>query len=81
MIPRCARANEPRFGRRGFVHGLAAGALQGLPRLAYAGAQLEEPLADAVRSAKTYVTLAIAAADRLSVGSGHGPVQHFHRAW
>jgi hydroxymethylpyrimidine/phosphomethylpyrimidine kinase len=36
---------------------------------------------DAVREAKTYLTAAIAAADRLEVGSGHGPVHHFHTAW
>ena len=38
-------------------------------------------LAEAVRAAKSYVTAAIAAADRLSIGSGHGPVHHFHRQW
>ncbi|NBC33687.1 MAG: bifunctional hydroxymethylpyrimidine kinase/phosphomethylpyrimidine kinase [Alphaproteobacteria bacterium] len=35
----------------------------------------------AVAEAKTYVTAAIAAADRLSVGHGHGPVHHFHALW
>jgi hydroxymethylpyrimidine/phosphomethylpyrimidine kinase len=35
----------------------------------------------AVRSAKEYVTAAIAAADRLAIGSGHGPVHHFHKWW
>ncbi len=30
---------------------------------------------------KSYVTAAIAAAERLSIGSGHGPVHHFHRQW
>jgi hydroxymethylpyrimidine/phosphomethylpyrimidine kinase len=38
-------------------------------------------LADAVREAKEYVTAAIAAADRLTIGSGHGPVHHFHKWW
>jgi hydroxymethylpyrimidine/phosphomethylpyrimidine kinase len=38
-------------------------------------------LIDAVRSAKTYVTLAIGAADRLAVGSGLGPVHHFYSRW
>ncbi|HET9904800.1 MAG TPA: bifunctional hydroxymethylpyrimidine kinase/phosphomethylpyrimidine kinase [Xanthobacteraceae bacterium] len=38
-------------------------------------------LVDAVRAAKTYVTDAIAAADRLAVGSGNGPVHHFHAWW
>jgi len=35
-------------------------------------------LTDAVREAKTYVTAAIAAADRLQVGRGRGPLNHFH---
>ena len=35
-------------------------------------------LPDAARRAKTYITGAIAAADDLSVGSGHGPVHHFY---
>ena len=37
--------------------------------------------ADAVRDAKNYLTSAIAAADQLSVGHGHGPVHHFHALW
>jgi hydroxymethylpyrimidine/phosphomethylpyrimidine kinase len=36
---------------------------------------------DAVRAAKTYITEAIRAADRLRVGGGHGPVHHFHSWW
>lgn len=32
----------------------------------------------AVRAAKAYVTAAIAAADKFTVGHGHGPVHHFH---
>lgn len=32
---------------------------------------------DAVRSAKTYVAYAIAQADQLTVGHGHGPTHHF----
>lgn len=32
----------------------------------------------AVRDAKAYVSAAIAAADRLRVGHGHGPIHHFH---
>jgi hydroxymethylpyrimidine/phosphomethylpyrimidine kinase len=33
----------------------------------------------AVRNAKAWVSAAIAAADRFSVGHGHGPIHHFHR--
>jgi hydroxymethylpyrimidine/phosphomethylpyrimidine kinase len=33
----------------------------------------------AVRNAKAFVSAAIAAADRFTVGHGHGPIHHFHR--
>jgi hydroxymethylpyrimidine kinase/phosphomethylpyrimidine kinase/thiamine-phosphate diphosphorylase len=39
------------------------------------------PLEEAVRKAKAYLTDAIAASDRLAVGSGRGPVHHFHAQW
>ncbi len=35
----------------------------------------------AVSAAKDYVTSALAAAHRLKVGAGHGPVHHFHAWW
>ncbi len=35
----------------------------------------------AVRGAKAYVTAAIAAADTLEIGQGHGPVHHFYALW
>ena len=38
-------------------------------------------LRDAARTAKAYVTAAIAAADRLHIGKGRGPVHHFHGWW
>ena len=38
-------------------------------------------LADAVRTAKVYITAAIGASDRLTIGTGHGPVHHFHAWW
>jgi hydroxymethylpyrimidine/phosphomethylpyrimidine kinase len=38
-------------------------------------------MVDAVRMAKAWLTDAIAASDRLTVGSGHGPVHHFHALW
>jgi len=38
-------------------------------------------MVDAVRRAKAYLTGAIAASGRLTVGSGHGPVHHFHALW
>jgi hydroxymethylpyrimidine/phosphomethylpyrimidine kinase len=44
-----------------------------------AGLAKGEDLETAVRQAKTWVSAAIAAADRFSVGHGHGPIHHFHR--
>jgi hydroxymethylpyrimidine/phosphomethylpyrimidine kinase len=38
-------------------------------------------LEPATRSAKRYVHAAIAAADTLEIGSGSGPVHHFHAMW
>jgi hydroxymethylpyrimidine/phosphomethylpyrimidine kinase len=35
----------------------------------------------AVEAGKAYTHAAIAAADRLRIGSGHGPVHHFHALW
>lgn len=36
---------------------------------------------EAVREAKAYLTGALEQADALNVGTGHGPVHHFHRQW
>jgi hydroxymethylpyrimidine/phosphomethylpyrimidine kinase len=44
-----------------------------------AGLAKGEDLESAVRNAKAFISAAIAAADRFSVGHGHGPVHHFHR--
>jgi hydroxymethylpyrimidine/phosphomethylpyrimidine kinase len=38
-------------------------------------------LAEAVETAKDYVTAAIFAADQLHIGEGRGPVHHFHAWW
>ena len=46
-----------------------------------AGLAKDLDLKTAVRDAKTYVTAAIAAADTLHVGHGHGPLHHFHHTW
>ena len=42
--------------------------------------QHSDPI-EAIRAAKAYLTAAIAASEQLSVGSGHGPVHHFHNLW
>lgn len=36
---------------------------------------------DAVREAKAYVTASLRAADSLEIGTGNGPVHHFHAWW
>ena len=43
-----------------------------------AGMAKGEDMETAVRNAKAWVSAAIAAADRLGVGHGHGPIHHFH---
>jgi hydroxymethylpyrimidine/phosphomethylpyrimidine kinase len=43
-----------------------------------AGLAKGEDLETAVRHAKAWVSAAITAADRISVGRGHGPIHHFH---
>lgn len=42
---------------------------------------LGRSLQEAVAEAKDYLTAALAAADGLSIGTGHGPVHHFHAVW
>lgn len=43
-----------------------------------AGLAKGEDLETAVRHAKGFVNMAIAAADSLQIGHGHGPIHHFH---
>jgi hydroxymethylpyrimidine/phosphomethylpyrimidine kinase len=43
-----------------------------------AGLAKGEGMESAVRGAKIWISAAIAAADRLGVGHGHGPIHHFH---
>ncbi|MBL4769223.1 MAG: bifunctional hydroxymethylpyrimidine kinase/phosphomethylpyrimidine kinase [Rhodobacteraceae bacterium] len=40
-----------------------------------------QALPDAVESAHAYLQIAIATADTLHIGQGHGPVHHFHEMW
>jgi len=72
----CTRLAADRVAGRG-AHGtgctlssaIAAGLAKGLG------------LVDAVRAAKDFVTAALAAADRMTVGAGRGPLHHFHASW
>jgi len=72
----CTRLAADRVAGRG-AHGtgctlssaIAAGLAKGLG------------LVDAVRAAKDFVTAALIAADRITVGAGRGPLHHFHASW
>lgn len=44
-----------------------------------AGLAKGEDMESAVRSAKAWISAAIGAADRFTVGHGHGPIHHFHK--
>jgi hydroxymethylpyrimidine/phosphomethylpyrimidine kinase len=46
-----------------------------------AGLAKKLSLKDAVGQAKAYITIALEEADRLEIGSGFGPVHHFHKWW
>lgn len=46
-----------------------------------AGLARGESLESAIRAAKRYIHAAIVRADDLKIGSGHGPVHHFHAFW
>jgi hydroxymethylpyrimidine/phosphomethylpyrimidine kinase len=68
--------SAPRIATRN-THGtgctLSSAIAAGLAR----GLELEP----AVVAAKEYLTEALRAADTLAIGSGRGPVHHFHRWW
>jgi hydroxymethylpyrimidine/phosphomethylpyrimidine kinase len=66
--PRIATKNTHGSGCT-LASAIAAGLAKGLP------------LQKAAQQAKAYVSAAIAAADRLGVGSGRGPLHHFHAWW
>lgn len=46
-----------------------------------AGLALGLDLTQSIRAAKAYLTAAIRSADRLAIGGGRGPVDHFHAWW
>ena len=56
------------------THGTGCSLSAGIAAELAKGAALRE----AVATAKEWLSGAIAAADRLDIGGGHGPVDHFH---
>ena len=73
---RMIELTAPRIGTRN-THGTGCTLSAAIAALLARGV---EPVA-AVRQAKQYLTEALRQADRLQVGSGHGPVHHFHAWW
>ncbi len=76
---RAARAsalNAPRVETRN-THGTGCTLSSAIAANLAKGLELPE----AVGHAKTYISAAIAAADQVPVGHGHGPVHHFHHWW
>ena len=73
---RMIELNEPRVATRN-THGtgctLSAALAALLPQMS--------DVPEAARRAKAYLTAALRNADQLAVGSGHGPVHHFHALW
>lgn len=61
----------------GNTHGTGCTLSSALATLIGSGYDVDE----AARRAKAYVTGAITGADRLRVGTGHGPTHHFHALW
>jgi hydroxymethylpyrimidine/phosphomethylpyrimidine kinase len=72
----CTRFAAPRVATRN-THGTGCT----LSSAIAAGLAMGQELGDAVREAKAYVSAAIAAADRLGVGTGRGPLHHFAKWW
>jgi hydroxymethylpyrimidine/phosphomethylpyrimidine kinase len=72
----CTRLAAPRIATRN-SHGTGCTLASAIA----AGLAKNLSLADAVREAKDYVSAALKAADRLEIGSGSGPVHHFHKWW
>ena len=72
----CERLAAPRVATKN-IHGtgctLAAAIAAGLAK--------KLTLNESVRQAKAYLSAAVAAADRLDVGSGPGPLNHFYKWW
>jgi hydroxymethylpyrimidine/phosphomethylpyrimidine kinase len=71
---RTARLAAPRLATKN-THGTGCSLSSAITAYLAKGEAMES----AVRNAKTWISAAIAAADRLSVGHGRGPIHHFHR--
>ncbi|RAI00535.1 bifunctional hydroxymethylpyrimidine kinase/phosphomethylpyrimidine kinase [Acuticoccus sediminis] len=72
----CERLTSPRVATRN-THGTGCTLSSAIAAHLAQGA----PLREAVAGAKAYISGAIAAADELTIGRGHGPVHHFHALW
>lgn len=65
----------------GNTHGTGCTLSSAIAALLPQRADALRPVEAAVREARVYLLRAIAASAALTVGSGHGPVHHFHALW
>jgi hydroxymethylpyrimidine/phosphomethylpyrimidine kinase len=70
----CVALPAPRVATQN-THGTGCSLSSAVAAQLAKGTELET----AVRNAKSFVSAAIASADRFTVGHGHGPIHHFHR--
>ena len=70
----CVALSAPRVATQN-THGTGCSLSSAIAAELAKGADLEA----AVRNAKSFISGAIAAADRFTVGRGYGPIHHFHR--
>lgn len=76
ITDRVLRLSAPRIATRN-THGTGCS----LSAAIAAGLAAGQSLEDATRRAHGWLHGAIRAADRLDIGTGHGPVHHFHEVW
>ncbi|MDR0703078.1 MAG: bifunctional hydroxymethylpyrimidine kinase/phosphomethylpyrimidine kinase [Azoarcus sp.] len=63
------------------THGTGCALSSAIAALLARNAGQPDAVETSVRAARDYLLHAVAAADSLAVGSGHGPVHHFHALW
>ena len=71
----CIHFNSKMIPKTSHTHGTGCTLSSAITALLAQG----QPLTEAVERAKKYIADAIAHADHLHIGAGHGPVHHFYQ--